>query len=162
LESVQIETMAAPSQSGNNVTRRRGPLAAPRNELEGVLGNLLEDNQSVWHTQMGLINPSLDITETESTLKVRMDLPGLDAKDIDLQVSGNQLTIAGERKEEKVTKNEYFHRTERRIGCFSRSFTLPCAVKEDKIEADYRDGLLNITLPKTDEAKSRRIHVKAQ
>ncbi len=61
LRMEMIETLAAPSQSGNNVTRRRGPLAALRNELEGVLGNLLEDSQSVWHTQMGLINPPLDV-----------------------------------------------------------------------------------------------------
>jgi HSP20 family protein len=91
-----------------------------------------------------------------------MDLPGIDSKEIDVQVSGNQLTIAGERKEEKVTKNELAHRIERRVGCFSRSFTLPCAVQEDKIEANYQNGVLQITLPKTEEAKSRRIPVKGR
>lgn len=154
--------MATPTKTGNVAVRRRGPLAAVRSDIESFFNNLFEDGNSGLLSQIGMINPPLDFTESDSNLRVRMDLPGIDAKEIDVQVSGNQLTIAGERKEEKVTKNELVHRIERRFGSFSRSFALPCAVQEDKIEASYQDGVLHVTLPKTEESKSRRVPVKAR
>ena len=155
-------TMTAPMPNGNVTIRRRSPLTSLRSDLEGFFNNLIEDGHGSLLAQVGLVSPPLDVTETDSNLQVRMDLPGIDSKEIDVQVSGNQLTIAGERKEEKVTKNELAHRIERRVGCFSRSFTLPCAVQEDKIEANFQNGVLQITLPKTEEAKSRRIPVKGR
>ncbi len=155
-------TMTAPTATGNVAVRRRGPLAAVRSDLESFFNNLFEDGHNGLLSQMGMISPPLDITESDSNLQVRMDLPGIDAKEIDVQVSGNQLTIAGERREEKVTKNELVHRIERRVGCFSRSFSLPCTVQEDKIEANYQDGVLHVTLPKTEESKSHRVPVKAR
>ena len=155
-------SITAPMPSRNAAIRRRGPLTSLHSDLEGFFNKLFEDSHGGLLSQSGMISPPLDITETDTTLQVRMDLPGIDAKEIDVQVSGNQLTIAGERKEEKVTKNELVHRIERRLGYFSRSFALPCPVQEDKIEANYQDGVLHVTLPKTEEAKSRRVPVKAR
>jgi|694.fasta_scaffold35880_9 HSP20 family protein len=155
-------TMTAPMPSGNVAIRRRSPLTSLRSDIEGFFNNFFEDGHGGLLSQSGMISPPLDITETEAALQVRMDLPGIEANEIDVQVSGNQLTIAGERKEEKVTKNELVHRVERRVGCFSRSIALPCAVQDDKIEANYQGGVLHVTLPKTDEAKSRRVPVKAR
>jgi HSP20 family protein len=100
------------------------------------------------------------MSETEKTISLRLDLPGVAPKEIDIQVSGNQLTVSGERKEEKEEKGETFHRVERRAGRFSRSIMLPCNVQDDKVEAKYQDGVLQITLPKTAEATARHIEVK--
>jgi HSP20 family protein len=90
-----------------------------------------------------------------------MDLPGIAAKDIDVQVSGNVLTVSGHREEEKEEKGRTFHRLERRYGDFSRSVILPCAVVEDEVAAEYHDGVLTIKLPKTEESKAHKIKVKA-
>ena len=85
--------------------------------------------------------PALDLSETDTAIEVRMDLPGITAKDIDIQVSGNVLTVSGQRKEEKEEKGKTFHRVERRYGSFSRSVTLPCAVEESEVAAEYHDGV---------------------
>ena len=103
----------------------------------------------------------MDLSETDGALQIRLDLPGVDPKDIDIQVSGNQLTIAGERNEKQEEKRETFHRIERRAGRFSRSVTLPCAVDEETIDANYHDGVLKISVPKSEDCKARRIEVKA-
>jgi HSP20 family protein len=89
-----------------------------------------------------------------------MDIPGMETKDIDIQVNGNLLTISGERKEEREEKGTTFHRVERRVGSFSRTVTLPCPVKEDAVDAQYKNGTLTVKLPKTEETKSKKITVK--
>ena len=105
--------------------------------------------------------PSLDMSETANTIEVRVDVPGMKAEEIDVQLTNGVLTVSGERKEEKEEKGKTFHRVERRDGSFSRSVTLPSAVAEDKVDAQYKDGVLCITLHKTEEAKSRKITVKS-
>jgi HSP20 family protein len=82
------------------------------------------------------------------------------AKDIDIQISGNVLTISGKREEEKEEKGKTFHRVERSYGSFSRSVTLPCAIQENEVAAEYRDGVLKITLPKTEESMAHKVKVK--
>jgi HSP20 family protein len=82
-------------------------------------------------------------------------------KEIDVQVSGNQLIVSGERKEEQEEKGETFHRVERRTGRFSRSILLPCDVQDDGVDAKYQEGVLKITLPKTSEATTRHIEIKS-
>ncbi|MCA9177671.1 MAG: Hsp20/alpha crystallin family protein [Planctomycetales bacterium] len=141
---------------------RRGPFSAYR-ELEELMERYWTDEGDGWGDGWGgkLLAPPLDMSETENAISLRMDLPGVTAKDIDIQVSGNQLTITGERKEEKEVKNETFHRIERRSGKFSRSVLLPCEVQEDKIEATYQDGVLKVSLPKTPESAARHIKVKS-
>lgn len=110
---------------------------------------------------MGRLVPALDLTETNEAIEVRMDLPGINAKDIDIRINGNLLTINGERKEEKEQKGTTYHRMERRSGRFSRSVTLPCQVVEDNIDANYHGGVLTVMMPKAEAAKSRKIDVKS-
>jgi HSP20 family protein len=109
----------------------------------------------------GGMNLSIDISESEGALEARVDLPGVKPEEIDIRLSGNLLTISGQRKEEEEKEGKTYHRIERRSGSFSRCVSLPCAVQEDEVAAEYHDGVLVITLPKTDEAKSRKIKVKS-
>lgn len=136
---------------------RRGPLAQLRNEMESLFERLGEEDGNGF----GLVVPPLDLSETADAVQARLDLPGLEAKDIDVQVRDNQLIVTGERKEEKEEKGETFHRVERREGKFSRSVTLPCSVNEGKVDAQFRNGVLTIKLPKNEQAKAKRIEVKA-
>jgi HSP20 family protein len=108
----------------------------------------------------GRVAPLMDVAETDGVVEVRLDVPGVEPKEIDIQLNGNVLTVSGRRKEEKEEKEKAYHRTERRFGSFSRSITLPCPVKEEAIEAKYHEGVLTITMPKTEEAKGKKIAVK--
>ena len=105
--------------------------------------------------------PNVDIFESESELVVKTELPGVDAKDVELNVEKNVLTISGERKLEFEDKKENYHRVERAYGSFSRSFSLPQLIAEDKIEADYKDGVLTVHVPKHEKAKPRQIKIQA-
>ena len=116
------------------------------------------EDVALWPSER--IIPSLDLAETDGIVEVRMDIPGMETKDIDIQVNGNLLTISGERKEEREEKGKTFHRVERRVGSFSRTVTLPCPVKEDAVDAQYKNGTLTVKLPKTEETKSKKITVK--
>lgn len=136
---------------------RRGPFSAFR-DMEDTLERLWRYEGDVWGSQM--IAPPLDMSETEDMISLRIDLPGVASNEIDVQVSGNQVTVSGERKEEKEENGKTFHRVERSCGRFSRSIILPCEVQDDKVEARYQDGVLRINLPKTAEATARRIEVK--
>ena len=138
---------------------RRGPLGNLREEMEELVSRAFGEDVALWPADR--IVPSLDLAETDGNVEVRMDIPGMEAKDIDIQVHGNLLTISGERKEEREEKGKTFHRIERRVGSFSRSVTLPCPVKEDAVDAQYKNGLLTVKLPKTEEAKSKKIAVKS-
>jgi HSP20 family protein len=127
-------------------------------ELEEMLADFVGTEPEAWFT--GQMVPSLDLSETDAAVEVRMDLPGIKPADIDIQINGNLLTVSGERKEEKEEKGKTFHRVERRSGSFSRSVTLPCAVLEAKVDAKYDKGVLSISMPKAEEAKAHRIPVK--
>jgi len=107
------------------------------------------------------IAPPMDISETDDKLQIRLDTPGVEPEDIDIQVSGNQLTISGQRKEEEEKEGETFYRVERQSGSFSRSVTLPYPVDGDKIDASSHGGVLTVSLPKCEEAKPRRVEVKS-
>ena len=107
-----------------------------------------------------LLSPPMDMSETAEAINLRMDLPGVDPKEIDIQVSKNQLTVSGERKVEQEQSDQTFHRLERRVGRFSRAIMLPCDVQDNLVEAKYQDGVLRITLPKSPESTSRHIAVK--
>jgi HSP20 family protein len=109
----------------------------------------------------GALVPSLDLSETENKVQLRVDLPGMKPEDVNIEVVGNEIRIRGERKEEKEEKGKTFHRIERRTGTFYRATSLPCAVDDAKAEAEYADGVLTITLPKSAEAKTKRIKIKA-
>jgi HSP20 family protein len=127
--------------------------------MDDLLSRFWGDEGEGWLA--GRMAPSADLSETDTAIEVRVDLPGIKPSEIDIQLSGNVLTVSGERKEEKEEKGRTFHRVERRTGSFSRSITLPCAVQEQEVAAEYRDGVLAITLPKEEGAKARKIKVKS-
>ncbi|MCI0413312.1 Hsp20/alpha crystallin family protein [bacterium] len=105
--------------------------------------------------------PTSDIHETEDQVKIHLDLPGMSRENLDIQLTdSNTLTIRGERKFEEVDKAKY-HRVERFYGNFTRSFVLPTNVDTDKITATFKDGVLEISLPKAESAKPRKITIKS-
>jgi len=103
--------------------------------------------------------PAVDIYETENELIVKADLPDISEKDLDVRVENNMLTIRGERKFEKKVEEENYLRVERAYGAFSRSFSLPNTVNNEAIKADYKNGVLTVTLPKRAESKPKQVKV---
>jgi HSP20 family protein len=106
--------------------------------------------------------PSVDVSETKNDLVVRAELPGLESKDIDISMNNGYLTIKGEKKNEREEKDENYHLIERSYGSFSRSVRLPKEVLSDKITASFKNGILKITLPKSEEAKKKEIKIKVE
>ena len=104
--------------------------------------------------------PVVDVEETPEAYHVRTELPGLRLEDIKITVADNALSIRGEKRREEEKKGTTYHRVERVYGSFERSFSLGHAVAADKIEATYRDGVLEVSIPKAEEAKAREIQVK--
>jgi len=103
--------------------------------------------------------PPMDIYEDEHNITLKMEVPGIDEKDIDVRVEGNTLTVHGERKFEKEEKEENYRRVERQYGSFTRSFTLPSSVDPSQVSANYDKGVLKISLAKKAEAKPKQIKV---
>ena len=104
--------------------------------------------------------PTIDLTETKDKLVVKAELPGLEAKDVELTLTDDVLTIQGEKKEEKEEKDEHHFFVERYSGTFERQIRLPANVKTGKVDAKFDKGVLTITLPKTEEAKKKAIKIK--
>ncbi len=103
--------------------------------------------------------PRMDVNERESELVIRFDLPGMEAEDIQITLENNIVTVSGERKFEQDEKQDNFHRVECCYGRFTRSFALPRTADGEKIKAKYTDGVLELTLPKREEAKPKQITV---
>jgi HSP20 family protein len=103
--------------------------------------------------------PAVDIYEQDGNIVLKAELPGVDSKDVDIRLENNVLTLSGERKLDTEVKRENYHRVERSYGSFTRSFTLPTVVDQEKIKADYQDGVLRVTLPKREEAKPKQISI---
>ncbi len=108
--------------------------------------------QSTW-------SPAVDIYETENELVLTAELPGIDEKDVEIKIEDNTLTLKGERKFEKETREENYHRIERAYGSFYRSFSLPNYIDQDKISAEFENGLLKIHMPKKPEGKPRKVKI---
>ena len=106
--------------------------------------------------------PSLDVSETDTDYIVKVEVPGIDPKDIHLSLMDHVLTIKGEKKQEKEEKEEDYHLIERSYGSFTRSIRLPSQVQSDQINATYKNGVLKITLPKTEEAKKKEIKIQVE
>ncbi len=107
--------------------------------------------------------PAVDVSETDKAYEITAELPGMDEKNVEVNVANGGLTIRGEKKEEKEEKKKDYYVSERRYGSFERYFTLPESVNADKIEATFKNGVLRVTLPKTEEAQkpAKKIDVKA-
>jgi len=103
--------------------------------------------------------PAVDIYETTESIVLKAELPGITKDDIFVEVKDSTLTLKGEKKFEKEVKEENYHRVERSYGSFQRAFTLPSTVQQDKVKAKFKDGILEIVLPKMEEAKPKQIRV---
>jgi HSP20 family protein len=105
-------------------------------------------------------SPAVDIYETENELVLKADVPDIDPKNVGIQIENGTLTVKGERKFEEQKNGKGFHRIERSYGSFVRAFSLPETVEADKVKADYKNGVLTITLPKKEVAKPRTVNVE--
>lgn len=120
--------------------------------LQDELNCLFESHQPAW-------TPALEVQENKDNFQVRVELPGLKREDIEVSLNDGAVVISGERKEEAVSEGTEIHRQERRYGKFTRTLALPTAVAGDKVVAQYKDGILTVTLPKAEEAKPKTIAV---
>ena len=110
----------------------------------------------------GTWTPQVDVFENAEAIVLKVELPEVDAKDVDIQIEGNALTLRGERSLENADKRESYHRIERSYGPFSRTFTVPSTVDAENTSAGFRDGVLRITLPKRAETKPKQIKVQVE
>lgn len=123
-------------------------------QIQDTLNRFLtEPNSRPW-------TPAVDILETENDLILKMDVPEVELKDVDIRLENHTLTVKGERKFENLADSKAYHRIERSYGSFARTFTLPDTVDTEKVRADYKNGVLSITLPKKEVAKPRTVRVE--
>ncbi|MFC1838127.1 Hsp20/alpha crystallin family protein [Thermodesulfobacteriota bacterium] len=141
--------------------RPAGGLTSLRREMDDLWSRFF-NNAPVIGQFEGEWTPSVDVTETKDSFIVKAELPGLEAKDINVSLTGNLLTIKGEKKKEKDEKDENHHYVERYYGSFQRSFQLPANIKSGKIDASFDKGVLKVTLPKTEDAKKKEIKINVK
>jgi HSP20 family protein len=123
--------------------------------FEETFGPIMEKSEK----KGGSWNPSVDIYETHDEMILAAEIPGLDEKDIAIQIEDNTLSIKGERQFAKETKEENYRRIERSYGSFCRSFSLPGHIDQEKIKADHENGVLKITMPKKKELKPKTVKI---
>jgi len=131
------------------------------------LNSVLDEAFSTWPLQQdesGAITsawyPAVDVFEDKDAVKIVAELPGVKPQDVKLSLESNTLTIRGEKKQQAEERSERVHRYERSYGSFERAFVLPSTVDGEKISADYRDGVLTVTVPKAERARPREIPVR--
>lgn len=129
-----------------------------RNDMDRLLDNFLRD----WDLPETETYPTMDIEETESEFIVTAEIPGMKKEDIKITFENNYLCISGEKKAKKDINRDNFHQIERRFGKFSRSVGIPSGVMLDKINAEYEHGLLQVHIPKAEEAKPKQIDIKVK
>ncbi len=132
------------------------------NTLQEQVNRLFEDRfarSRSGQAELGSWAPAVDIYETENELVVKADLPDVQEKDIDVRVENNTLTIRGERKFNNEVHEDNYLRVERAYGTFTRSFSLPNTVNTEGIRAEYRNGVLNVAMPKREETKPKQIKI---
>lgn len=134
------------------------PFHALRDEVDSLFNRLAGDWDGKWLTRE--FNPACDLSETAEAFQVRMDVPGIKPDDITVKVTGDTIQICGERKEEHEEKEKTYHRVERRSGTFSQVLQLPSAINEERVQAEFDNGVLTVTLPKTEATKTRTVKVK--
>ena len=141
------------------------PFTAMHEEMDRMLSKFFDEDRWPALTNGQRMVVRWDVSETDDAVKISADLPGLTEKDIDVTIADGVLTIKGERKAESETKDEdkHYHRVERSYGAFERAMSLPSEVDDSKIVANFKNGVLDLTLPKKPEAKAKakKIQVKA-
>jgi len=133
-----------------------------RSNVDRLFEEFFSPDRKIWPESSLAVVPAVDLEENDDAFMITAELPGMDKKDIHITFENNVLSISGEKKAEKEMKEENFHRLERSYGKFQRSFELPGYVDREKIDADYKDGVLTITIPKAEEAKPKQIEVKVK
>lgn len=184
-QDIEVRRNQAPQASQGSRTpapmRRSGPdpFQSFRNEMDRMFDQFWRgfglpamrrgsETEPFWHGEggFGVSMPAVDIAEDDKAYRITAELPGLNEKDIEVHLSGNMLTISGEKHDdrEEKDKDKNYHFSERRYGSFRRSFALPQGIDRDKIEANFKNGVLALTLPKTPEAmqQQKKIEVKTQ
>jgi HSP20 family protein len=133
-----------------------GEVAALQNRVNSLFRDLNEGQDTVAAT--GFV-PAVDIYEDAQKVVLKLEIPGIDQKDLDIRVENQTLTVKGERKFEAEEKEQNFHRIERRYGSFFRAFTLPSTVDPEKVQASYNAGVLKLELAKKPEAQPKQIKI---
>ena len=135
-------------------------LAATRDRFNRLFGR-----DDLWGaegvTTAGEWAPAVDVIENDNALTFKAELPGIEAKDVAVTIDNNVLTLKGERRIEKEAKKENYHRVERAYGTFARSFALPAFADAENVKADFKNGVLVVTVPKKANAKTRAVEVTA-
>lgn len=156
-----------PWKNKRNDIVERGTSAAPfaqlRTEMDRLFDRFFDDLDLAPFGNMtvgGAWMPELDLVEDDKQITLRAELPGVDPKDVEIQVSGDMLTLSGEKQERQEKKSGAYVHTERRYGSFRRSIRLPATVDAERIAAEHVNGVLTVTMPKTAAAQARRIPVK--
>ena len=132
-------------------------LSTMRDQMDRLMGSYFRGSRLAGDAWA----PDLDVSETDEEILIKADLPGVDEKDLSVSLSGTNLLIKGEKKEEKEEKGKHFHRIERSFGSFQRTVALPVAVDSSRIKAEYGKGVLEIHLPKKSEVKPQQIPVSS-
>lgn len=167
---MQISDLIPWGRDRNEVARQQGDGDNPLLNLQRDINRVFDDFWSRFDRSAGVSNgllsvtgPRTDVTETDEAVDVSVELPGMDEKDIDVSLSDDVLTIRGEKKAEREEKKKGYYLAERSYGSFYRSIPLPPGVDSEKAEAQFKKGVLTVSLPKTPEAqaKVRKIEVKA-
>jgi len=163
-------TNLMPWRRKEQAPRRRGDVTVNREE-EHPLALFERDDEffggfglaPTWETGWSAFSPQVDIVDSEKEIKVSVELPGLDEKDIEVTLSRDTLTISGEKHQEKEDKGKNYYRMERSYGSFKRAIPIPCEVKAEAIDATFKNGVLSIVLPKATEGQCRqKITVKTE
>lgn len=139
----------------------------PFSELEDISGRLNQifgrsaASATAGHEVMKVADwaPSVDISETDQAFLIKAEIPGVKKEDVKVTVDNGILTIQGERKMEKEEKGKTFHRIERSYGSFVRGFRVPAGVDDSKAKAEFKDGMINVTLPKSEKAKTKSVEI---
>lgn len=152
-------------KGGTGLQKDTNPVLSLQHEVNRLFGSFFgETVPSLWHSSERLFNisPATDVAETDKQVKVSVELPGMDAKDVTVDISEGYITIKGKKSEEKKEeKNGYFHQ-ERSYGEFQRVISLPANISSEKAEASIKKGVLTVTVPKKEGAKTqtRKVEVK--
>jgi HSP20 family protein len=165
---------ATKEKESKSLTAQRPAEIMPRAlEMERLLERMIEDiwrrpfptlprPERWWQSDIGMTMrlPAVDVYEENDDVVIKAEIPGLSKEDISVQISGSTLTIKGEKKREEEVKEDDYYRCERSFGSFTRAVDLPCDVKADQVKASFKNGVLEIHMPKTEEAKKKAVTVK--
>ena len=149
---------SGPARTPRTIQPHFTPFRLLREEMDDLFGRVSED----WDSVKNLLSfrPATDVSETAQALEIRVDVPGMKPDDTTVEVIGNLINISGDLREDQEEKRKMFHRKELCRCHSSEMLTLPCQVSEEKVQAEFRDGILTITLPKIEEVKSLKLKIK--